>query len=104
VNRGDIFRVRPRDRSGREQQGARFAVVVQTDGLMRLSTVVVAPTSTNALAASFRPTIEFNNENTRVLVDQITAIDATRLGKRVGHVEMEELWAIDDALRMVLAL
>jgi mRNA interferase MazF len=104
VNRGDVYRVRPRDRSGHEQQGTRFAVVVQTDGLMRLSTVLVAPTSTSAMAASFRPTIELNNENTRVLVDQITAVDATRLGRRAGHVEMEELWAIDDALRMVLAL
>jgi mRNA interferase MazF len=104
VNRGDVYRVRPRDRSGHEQQGARFAVVVQTDGLMRLSTVLVAPTSTSAMAASFRPIIGLNNEITRVLVDQVAAIDATRLGKRAGHVEMEELWAIDDALRMVLAL
>jgi mRNA interferase MazF len=71
---------------------------------MRLSTVVVAPTSTSAQPASFRPTIALNNETTRVLVDQITAIDATRLGKRVGHVELEELWALDDALRMVLSL
>jgi mRNA-degrading endonuclease toxin of MazEF toxin-antitoxin module len=44
VTRGEVYRFRlPRQRS-REQHGARFAVVVQADELLGLSTVLVAPT------------------------------------------------------------
>ncbi|HEX8157242.1 MAG TPA: type II toxin-antitoxin system PemK/MazF family toxin [Solirubrobacteraceae bacterium] len=40
---------------GHEQHGARYAVVVQADELLGLSTVLVSPTSTRARAATFRP-------------------------------------------------
>ena len=46
----------PRANRGHEQRGTRFAVVVQSDSLP-LSTLLVAPTSTSARAASFRPRI-----------------------------------------------
>ncbi|HEU0316005.1 MAG TPA: type II toxin-antitoxin system PemK/MazF family toxin [Solirubrobacteraceae bacterium] len=44
--RGEVFRLRgSRDRRGSEQAAPRFAVVVQADELLALSTVLVAPTS-----------------------------------------------------------
>ncbi|WP_139811621.1 type II toxin-antitoxin system PemK/MazF family toxin, partial [Mycobacterium avium] len=53
--RGEVFRLRaPRPARGHEQSGSRYAVVVQSDQLP-LSTWLVAPTSTSARAASFRP-------------------------------------------------
>ena len=104
VNRGDIYRVRPPKTSGHEQQGARYAVIVQSDDLLRLSTVVVAPTSRSARAATFRPTIGIRGESTRVLVDQMTAIDVRRLGTRFGRLDVEDLWSLDDAVRTVLAV
>ncbi len=105
MNRGDVYRIRPRGGGGgHEQRGARFGVIVQTEALARLSTIVVAPTSQSAQAASFRPEIEIGAERTRVLVDQLTAIDAARLGRRVGRLDTEELWAVDDAIRIVLAV
>ncbi len=42
--------------------------------------------------------------STRVLVEQVGAIDTGRLGDRVGHVTPEELWGIDDALITVFGL
>lgn len=104
MNRGDIYRVRPLRTSGHEQSGARYAVVVQSDMLLRLSTVIVAPTSRSAQPATFRPVIEIDGTSTRVLIDQVTAIDATRLAKRVGHVSVEEGWIIDDAIRVVVSV
>jgi mRNA interferase MazF len=104
VNRGDVYRIRPVPRAGHEQQGARFGVVVQTDALLRLSTVLVAPTSRSAAAASFRPRVTVAGETTVVLVDQVTAIDVARLGRKVGRLDTDETWALDDALRTVLAL
>ena len=102
--RGDIYELKaPRNAKGHEQQGNRFAVVVQSD-LLPLSTWLVAPTSTGAREASFRPEIEVNGEPTLVLVEQTAAVDPQRLGRQVGHVTRLELAAIDAALRTVLDL
>jgi mRNA interferase MazF len=68
------------------------------------SVVVVAPTSRRARPASFRPEIEVDGETTRVLVEQVSAIDAGRLGRLVGHVTPEQQWGIDEALLTVLGL
>lgn len=68
------------------------------------SVVIVAPTSRSARAASFRPEIEIDGEPTRVLVEQIGAVGAQRLGRRVGRLTVEEMWSVDDALRTILSL
>jgi mRNA interferase MazF len=102
--RGDIHRLRSdRQAKGREQRGARLAVVLQSDYLP-LSTVVVAPTSTGARPADFRPEIVVGGTVTRVLIEQLAAVDLSRLGDQVGAVSMQERLAIDEALRDVLAL
>ena len=102
--RGDIHRLRaPRNTRGNEKQGARFAVVVQSDDLM-LSTLLVAPTSRSAPSRSFRPTITINGEETQVLVEQTSAVAPERLGEFVGRVSLDELAEINDALRLALEL
>ena len=77
---------------------------MQADELLPRSVVIVAPTSRSARPASFRPEVEVSGETTRVLVEQLGAVDAQRLGKRAGHLTAEELWAVDDALLSVLGL
>lgn len=103
--RGEIFRL-PASRSarGREQRGARYAVIVQADEFLDLSTILVAPTSTRARAASFRPTITIGTQETRVLVEQTTVVDPERLGRSTGRLEAHELRAVDEALSLVLGL
>ena len=102
--RGDIHRLKaPHGSRGHEQRGPRFAVVVQSDSLP-LSTLLVAPTSTSARAASFRPEITLDEIPTRVLVEQTVAVDPTRLGEQVGHLGFDELRQVDAALRIVLDL
>jgi len=41
---------------------------------------------------------------TRVLVEQLSAVDVSRLGDRVGRVTVEQQWQIDAALLTVLGL
>jgi mRNA interferase MazF len=88
---------------GREQDGPRFAVIVQSDDLP-LSTTVVVPTSTSARPADFRPEIVIADRPTRALVEQMTAVDPQRLGDRVGRLTFDELRAIDRAIRDILEL
>jgi len=102
--RGDVHRLRaPRSARGSEQQGARYAVVLQSDDLL-LSTTLVAPTSQSAPPRVFRPTITIGSEPTQVLVEQTAAVDPTRLGELVGNVSRRELEQIDSSLRLVLEL
>lgn len=102
--RGDLFRVNAaRGALGREQQGGRLAVVVQSD-FVQPSTLLVAPTSTSAKWAHYRPEIEVAGTQTRVLIEQTMAVDPQRLGEFAGRLDAQELGAIDDALRLVFAL
>ncbi len=103
--RGEIFRLPPpRGARGREQRGARYAVVVQADEFLTLSTVLVSPTSTSAQPASFRPAITLEGATTRVLVEQTTVVDPQRLGRLAGRLDANELQVVDDALALVLGL
>ena len=88
---------------GQKQAGSRYAVVVQSDQLP-LSTWLVAPTSTSARAASFRPEVEIAGYSTRVLAEQTAAVDPSRLGGRAGTLTFDELRRVDAALRIVLDL
>lgn len=102
--RGDVYRFRLAKGVGHEQHGDRYGVVVQADEFLPKSVVIVAPTSRSARAASFRPEAEIAGETTRVLVEQIGAVDSRRLGDLAGHLTREELWGIDEALAAVLGL
>ena len=103
--RGEVFRLpAPRGARGHEQRCARYAVVVQSDELLGLSTTLVAPTSTSARQSSFRPVITLEGRETRVLVEQVTVVDPERLGRSAGRLYTDELRAVDQALALILGL
>jgi mRNA interferase MazF len=105
VVRGEVFRLRvPRGTRGTEQRRSRYAVIVQADELLALSTVLVSPTSASAPPRSFRPTIELEGSETRVLVEQTTAVSPERLGTSVGRLNAAEMRDLDAALTLVLGL
>ena len=105
MQRGEIFRLRaPRALRSHEQAGRRFGVVLQAEELLALSTVIIAPTSTHALPASFRPEVEIEGVRTRVLVEQLGAVDPSRLGESHGLLARDELHDVDSALAIVLGL
>ncbi len=103
--RGEIYELRAnRHAEGHEQRGRRYAVIIQSDALL-LSTVVAAPTSTGSWTSSFHPEIEVAGRRTKVLVEQLQAIDAERmLAHKVGEVSVDEQREIDRALALVLGL
>jgi mRNA interferase MazF len=100
VRRGDVFVLR----LGHEKRGRRLGVIVQSDVFLPRSIVLVAPTSTRARPASFRPQIDVDGTPTRVLVEQLGAVDMSRLGDLAGHLSPEEQWGVDSALMTVLGL
>jgi mRNA interferase MazF len=103
--RGEVFHLPPlRDTRGHQQRGARYAVIVQADEFLDLSTTLVAPTSTSAGPASFRPVIALGGRDIRILVEQTAVVDPQRLGRSAGRLDASELHAVDDALSLVLDL
>ena len=104
VRRGDVHTFRASRAEGDQQSGVRLAVILQSDAMLPRSTVVVAATSQSVRPASFRPVVRIGNEMTRVLVEQLAAVDVGRLGEKIDHVSVEEMWAVDDALALVVGL
>jgi mRNA interferase MazF len=104
VVRGDVHAIKLPQRRGRVQHGRRFAVIVQADDLLALSTVVICPTSQSAPPASFHPEVTLDDERTRVLCEMIGAVDARALGEQVGHLTSDEMRDIDESLLLVLGL
>jgi mRNA interferase MazF len=104
--RGDIYRIGipARRGSGHAQHGVRYAVIVQTDALLSLSTAIVAPTSTVALPATFRPRVTIDGTPSRVLVEQLRTIDLRHLTHHAGHLSIAEQRDVDTALELVLDL
>lgn len=103
--RGDVFRLRaPRNARGAEQRGARYCVIVQSDDFLPFRTVLVAPTSTRARPASFRPAVDLDGTATHVLVEQTTVVDPQRLGRFAGRLDGDEMRAVAGALELILGL
>ena len=88
---------------GSEQQGRRYAVVIQSDRFAP-STITVALTSANAGPAVYRPEIELDGKMSRVLTDQIYTVAPGRLGAFKGALEADEIVALDQALLLKLGL
>jgi mRNA interferase MazF len=104
VVRGDVHAITLPSKRGHVQQGRRYAVIVQADDLLALSTVIVCPTSRSAFPASFHPEIDLHGQPTQVLCEMTGAVDARALGEQVAHLSLEERRAVDDALLLVLDL
>lgn len=103
--RGEVFHLpAPKGARGHEPRGARYAVVVQADEFLDLSTTLVAPTSTGARPASFRPTVTLAGRETRVLVEQTTVVDPERLGRSAGRLDEREVRSVDEALALIFDL
>ncbi|MFC4060522.1 type II toxin-antitoxin system PemK/MazF family toxin [Planomonospora corallina] len=100
LRKGSIFHVTlPGQSRDHVQQGRRYAVVVTATGFIG-SVVTVAPTSTSARASLTRPEAEIEGRKCRILLEQMLAVDVTKLTHWVGVLDDDEMNALDDALRL----
>ena len=102
-DRGEIYRLKP-PRGSRRQTPPRYAVLLQAPELHELRTTLIAPVSSRAAAATFRPDIELKGEPARVLVERLRAVDRKRLAERVGRLSASEQEEVDNAMAAVLTL
>ena len=102
--RGDVYGIKLPSKRGHVQSGRRYAIVVQADDLLSLSTAVICPTSRSAFSASFHPEVTIEDQPTQVLCEMVGAVDARVLGEHTGHLSYDELRRVEDALLLVLDL
>lgn len=102
--RGDVYEIKLPTKRGHVQSGRRYAIVVQADDLLSLSTVVICPTSRSAFSATFHPEVVIEDQPTQVLCEMIGAIDTRALSAHVGHLTYDELRGVEDAILLVLDL
>lgn len=88
LNRFDIVLVKLNPTVGSEIQKTRPCVIISPDEMKALKTVIIAPmTSSKGFSFVFRPHIHFENKDGLVLLDQIRAVDKTRIIKKIGTVD-----------------
>ena len=102
--RGDVHEIVLPRRRGRVQRGPRYALIVQADDLLALSTIVICPTSQSTPPASFHPEVSIGDASTRVMCEMVGAVDARVLGEQVAQLTLAEIQSVDDALLLVLDL
>lgn len=108
--RGEIWLVDFGMPRGYEQAYERPAVVIQSDDLSKLSTVIVVPTTTVARQATQRGTVllppgkETLEERSVALCYQIRAVDKYRLKKRLGKLPETVIAEIETTIAYVLGL
>ena len=91
---------------GSEIKETRPAVVVSNDSCNSFgSRVVVLPLTGNVESAyPGEAMVVVNGKPVRVLGDQIRSLDKSRLRSRIDTLSHEELAAVDEAIRITLAL
>jgi mRNA interferase MazF len=87
VKRFDVYLVNLDPAVGHEIKKYRPCLVISPDELNRnISTVIVAPMTTKGRNYPTRVSCTFNDKKGQILLEQMRAVDKTRLIKRLGNV------------------
>ncbi len=87
IKRYEIYLVKLNPTVGSEIQKTRPCIVISPNEMNILKTVIVAPMTSKGFDFIFRPKIKFEKKDGLVLLDQIRAVDKTRLIKKIGNVD-----------------
>lgn len=83
---------------GAEIQKTRPCVIVSPNEIKQLKTVVVVPMTTKGYPYPFRIKTTFNEKNGLLLIDQIRAVDKSRLIKKLGLIDLKTQYQLRDTL------
>jgi mRNA interferase MazF len=102
MKRGEVWWIELDPVRDNEILKTRPCVIVSPEVMIdELRAVIVAPVATGAAAASFRPPISAKDLNGLLLLDQIRAVDKSKLRTRLGRIEEKSL---NEALTVLRAM
>ncbi|WP_292663107.1 type II toxin-antitoxin system PemK/MazF family toxin [Nitratifractor sp.] len=98
IRRFEIYLVTLNPTVGSEIRKTRPCIVISPDEMNVLKTVIIAPLTSKGFDFIFRPKIRFQEKEGLILLDQIRAVDKSRLVKRLGNVPEEKAREISETL------
>jgi len=103
--RGAVYPVDLGDaKRGHEQRGRRLGLVISIEQ-NAWSTVTILPTSTSAKPAVFRPEVVIAGRDTKILIDQLRAIDTGYVtGELVDYLSRDDMAHVERSLTRYLGL
>ena len=104
MRRGEVWWVALDPTVGSEIQKTRPCLIVSPDVMVSgLRTVLVAPMTSRGGVASFRPATTFKGKTGLIVLDQIRAVDKSRLRRRMGRISDESLTNALSMLRWIFS-
>ena|SRR3989338_3517745 len=111
VKRGDVWLVSLDPTMGHEIKKARPGVVIQNDVGNKYSPItIIAPVTSQKLENIFHFEVLLKKgtsglmKDSKILLNQIRAIDKMRLIRRLGRLDSETLEHVDEAIKVSLGL
>ena len=103
VHRFDIWLVQLDPTQGSEIQKTRPCVVISPDEMSALKTVIVAPMTSKGFSFPTRIPCAFQGKKGLVLLDQMRAVDKSRLIQKVGVITQKVQLEIISCLQELFA-
>jgi len=103
ISRFQVWLVELNPTKGREINKTRPCVVISPNEMAALSTVVVAPMTTKGFEFPCRVSCIFNGKSGLILLDQIRAVDKSRLIKKVGVIDHDIQIMLCESLQELFA-
>jgi mRNA interferase MazF len=105
TQRGDLVKVSLPGDYGKP----RPALVVQSDLLEELDSVVLCPVTSHLRNAAFRVTVEPNPSNglralSQIMVDKLSTLPRGKVSEAFGRLDDERMKAVDRALLLVVGV
>jgi len=104
VERFEVFLITLDPARGMEIQKTRPCLVISPDEMNRhVGTVLIAPMTTRSRNYPSRAACVFGGKNGQIVLDQIRAVDKSRLVKRLGRIDESTQSAVLEVLARMFA-
>ncbi len=104
MNQFDVYEVELDPARGSEMKKKRPAIIVSPNAMNKnLKTVLIAPLTHTVKGYPSRVFSNFNNEHGEIVLDQLRAVDKSRLKKKVGKLDTITASNIKSVLRTMFS-
>jgi mRNA interferase MazF len=104
MNQFDVYTVELDPANGSEMRKTRPAVIVSPAAMNKnLKTVLVAPLTSTIKGYPSRVVSSFGGQQGEIVLDQIRAVDKTRLKKKLGSIDASTAASVKAVLRTMFS-